>query len=121
MTGIIENSIIKVSFGDATITPTDGQILFAVGNEVYTLYYNNDGTSAIHYKKLLNGMSGTGDIVGIDFIMFVNESGSRDIYVWVFFKDRAIEYKWSGYTSAPSATGKVKLFKTYKIKKGFIS
>lgn len=121
LTGIIENSIIKVSFGDDTIDPTDDQILFAVGDEVYTLYYNNDGTSVIHYKKLLTGMSGTGDIVGIDFIATGDDTTGQDIYVWVFFKDRAIEYKWSGYTSVPSATGKVKLFKTYKIKKGFIS
>lgn len=121
LTGIIENSIIKVSFGDDTITPPAAQILFAVGDEVYTLYYNNDGTSTIHYKKLLTGMSGTGDIVGIDFVATGDDTTGQDIYVWVFFKDRAIEYKWSGYTSAPSATGKVKLFKTYKIKKGFIS
>lgn len=95
--------------------------MFAVGDEVYTLYYNNDGTSAIHYKKLLTGMSGTGDIVGIDFIATGDETGRQDIYVWVFFEDRAIEYKWDGYTSIPSATGKVKEFGAYKVKRGFVS
>lgn len=65
-------------------------------------------------------MTGTGDVLGIDKITVDTDAG-KDLFVWVFFRDEAIEYKWSGYSSDPVLTGRVKRFKTYSIKNGYVS
>jgi hypothetical protein len=98
------DTAVHANYGDSLESPYNEKILFGIGNEVYSIEVDVIG-DLVASKYISVDKAYGKNIIGISQII----TDGTDQYIWIFFKDVAIEYavtESGEYLSTPTPTGR---------------